>query len=130
MEIKKKIRLAYRIEEKPGGGYVARSDDPTQEPIEAASKLELFQKMRERTADLLGHEIPLDLGHLDIEAKQAGHGAVIDIATKQPPDPKPDLYAMIGSKPLAAGSRTGSSFWKIAFFLLLGIMLAWYFLHR
>ena len=125
MEIKKNVQLSYRIEEKPGGGYVARSDDPSQETIEAANKLELFQKMRDRTVAVLGSEIPLDLEHLRISTRPAAHGAVINIATKQPQEVAPP------APPQMAAARTvGWNWWKIAFFLLLGTVMVVYFLHR
>ncbi|HEY3929509.1 MAG TPA: hypothetical protein VGL89_14135 [Candidatus Koribacter sp.] len=130
MEIKKNIKLSYRIEERPGGGYVARSSDPSQPPMEAASKMELFQKMRERTAAVLGSEIPLDLEHIRVDAKPIEHGTVIDIATKQPQDVTPRTTPEMDARPLAAGASSGSRFWMIAFFLLLTVVLVWYFLHH
>jgi len=53
--------VVYRIEENPGGGFRAVPNDPGGETIEAATKAELMQKMREKLTALIGNEIPRDL---------------------------------------------------------------------
>src|SRR4051794_39162471 len=49
MEIKRTIsRVIYCIEPKPEGGFIARCDDPTVPPLEAASRFELEQQIRDK----------------------------------------------------------------------------------
>lgn len=119
MEIKKNIRLAYRIEQKPDGGFVARSDDAGVEPIEAATKVELFKKMREKTAALIGTEIPLDFEH-----QQSAE--VVNIQTRR--IEPPEYLTNSDAKPQAQGWSV--NVWKVAFFVLLAGVVVWVFLHR
>jgi hypothetical protein len=59
MDIKKtNISFSYRIEEKPGGGFIAHTSDPTMETIEAATKQEIEQKIHARMNDLFGAGLP------------------------------------------------------------------------
>ena len=66
MEIKRTIsRIAYRIEPKPEGGFIARCSDPTVPPLEAASRFELEQQIKakitaEMESQFPGLKIPLD----------------------------------------------------------------------
>jgi hypothetical protein len=66
MEIKRTIsRIAYRIEPKPEGGFIARCSDPTAPPLEAASRFELEQQIKakitaEMESQFPGLKIPLD----------------------------------------------------------------------
>src|ERR1051326_4215655 len=47
MEIKKTIsHFAYRIEEKPGGGFIAQPLDPANAPIEGTTREEVMQKIQ------------------------------------------------------------------------------------
>lgn len=56
MEIKRTIsRIAYRIEEKPEGGFIARCSDPNVPPLEAPSRFELEQQIQAKiTAEMEG----------------------------------------------------------------------------
>jgi hypothetical protein len=66
MEIKRTIsRIAYRIEPKPEGGFIARCSDPTVPPLEAASRFELEQQIKakitaEMESQFPGLKIPFD----------------------------------------------------------------------
>jgi hypothetical protein len=66
MEIKRTIsRIAYRIEPKPDGGFIARCSDPTVPPLEGASRFELEQQIKakitaEMESQFPGLKIPLD----------------------------------------------------------------------
>ena len=65
MEIKRLIsHFVYRIEARPGGGFIARATDPAVPPIEAATREELQQKIRatisERLATDFGLKLPTD----------------------------------------------------------------------
>jgi hypothetical protein len=60
MDINKKtVNFSYRIEAKPGGGFVAHTSDPTMETMEAATKEELEQRMQSKIRELFG-----DIGSL------------------------------------------------------------------
>jgi len=126
MDIKKmNVRLAYRIEEKPEGGFIARSDDPNVESIEAATKAELFIKMREKTSALIGKGLPLDVEHLQSTS------TVVDIATKQTTivnDAR--LFPSNDSAPPANQGVSTLNIWKILFFLLLAAVAVYVFMHR
>lgn len=59
MEIKRLItKCAYRIEPKPGGGFVARTTDPAVPPLEAPTREELQQKIQENIRTALTSEFP------------------------------------------------------------------------
>jgi hypothetical protein len=81
MEIKRTIsRIAYRIEPKPEGGFIARCSDPTVPPLEAASRFELEQQIKtkitaEMESQFPGLKIPLDQSEtkfISIETKPDG----------------------------------------------------------
>lgn len=52
---KKSVSFSYRIEAKPGGGFVAHTSDPTMETVEAATREELEQKMQAKINELMGN---------------------------------------------------------------------------
>jgi hypothetical protein len=59
MEIKRTIsRVIYSIEPKPEGGFIARCDDPTVAPLEAASRFELEQQIRDKVTSEVESQIP------------------------------------------------------------------------
>jgi hypothetical protein len=59
MEIKRTVsRVIYRIEPKPEGGFIARCDDPNVPPLEAASRFELEQQLREKITSEVESQIP------------------------------------------------------------------------
>jgi len=81
MEIKRTIsRIAYHIEEKPDGGFIARCSDPTRPALEAASRFELEQQIKAKiTAEMEslfpGLKIPFDKSEtkfITIETKPDG----------------------------------------------------------
>lgn len=45
MDLKRLTRVTYRIESKPGGGFVAHTDDPAAPILEASTREELEQKI-------------------------------------------------------------------------------------
>jgi hypothetical protein len=51
-------RFIYRIEPKPGGGFIATCKDSTLPPIEGATRNEVQQKIQERITATLGEQIP------------------------------------------------------------------------
>jgi hypothetical protein len=110
------LHLAYKIEEKPEGGFIARSDDPGTESIEAATKVELFQKMRAKTAELLRKDERVEQKPIT--------ATIVNIATKQ------KTVLDDGLAPLADRPSTSVNVWKTLFFLLLASVVAWIVLHR
>lgn len=59
MEIKRTIsRVIYRIEPKPEGGFIARCDDPNVPPLEAATRFELEQQIRDKITAEVESQIP------------------------------------------------------------------------
>lgn len=64
MELKKLIsKYVYRIEPKPGGGFIAHPADPAVPPLEAPTRIELQQKIQETIMAGLSADFPgLKLG--------------------------------------------------------------------
>ena len=59
MELKRLIsQFTYRIEPKPEGGFIAHASDPAVPPLEAATRLELQQKIQANIAAALASEFP------------------------------------------------------------------------
>ena len=59
MELKRLIsHFTYRIEPKPEGGFIAHASDPAVPPLEAATRLELQQKIQANIAAALAAEFP------------------------------------------------------------------------
>jgi len=59
MELKQLIsHFTYRIEPKPGGGFIAHSSDPTVTPLEAPTREELQQKIQENIRASLSAQFP------------------------------------------------------------------------
>jgi hypothetical protein len=134
MESKVKLNLKCRIEEKPGGGWVARSDNPAMETIEGATKEELFEKMRARTAALIGAQLPMNFGSLleQLNASQTDRNVVVNIDSKRKvtPEDAGQYIAANDSTPLAEQRASSGNLWKFFFFVLLAAVIAWFFLNR
>jgi len=79
MDLKRLItRLAFKIEPNPAGGFIARTTDPTVPPLEAPTREELQEKIRQNMLNLISEEtgakLPADGKHLQfhIEHKPGG----------------------------------------------------------
>ena len=73
MDIKNlKTEVTYRIEPKPGGGFIARATDPSVPSFEAATREELQEKIRVEALDKLAAEIPALKGVLEQQLKSGG----------------------------------------------------------
>ena len=127
------LKLKYRIEERPGIGWVAISDDPASETIEAATKVELFEKLREKTAALLGSQLPMNFDGADggLNAVHADRNVVVNIETKRKTafDSSPQYAAEADSTPLA-NQGSGMNIWKVLFFVLLALVIGWFVIHN
>ena len=59
MELKQLIsHFTYRIEPKPGGGFIAHASDPTVAPLEAPTRAELQAKIQENIRAALSAQFP------------------------------------------------------------------------
>jgi hypothetical protein len=59
MEIKRTISpIAYRIEQKPEGGFIARCSDPNVPPLEGASRFELEQQIQAKITAEMESQFP------------------------------------------------------------------------
>jgi hypothetical protein len=59
MEIKRTIsRIAYRVEEKPEGGFIARCSDSNVPPLEAASRFELERQIQAKITAEMENQFP------------------------------------------------------------------------
>ena len=59
MELKRLIsHFTYRIEPKPGGGFIAHPADPSVAPLEAPTREELQKKIQEKILASLGAQFP------------------------------------------------------------------------
>lgn len=59
MDVKKLIgSFCYRVEAKPGGGFIARCSDASQPVIEGATRLEIEQKIKERISSEFASQFP------------------------------------------------------------------------
>ena len=71
MELKRLIsHFTYRIEPKPGGGFIAHPDDPSVAPLEAPTLEELQKKIQENTLAGLSAQFPglkLPLANQDLQ---------------------------------------------------------------
>jgi hypothetical protein len=64
METKKITSFTYHIEQKPGGGFIARSDDPQMETLEGATEQEVEQKIGAKVTGVISQQMPFGLGKL------------------------------------------------------------------
>ena len=55
--LKNTTHFSYRIEEKPGGGFIGRSSDPGMEPLEGATREEVLQKIQAKATSLAGENV-------------------------------------------------------------------------
>jgi hypothetical protein len=51
-------QLIYRIEPKPGGGFIGSAKDPAAPAIEGATREEVQQKIQQRIGEVLGARFP------------------------------------------------------------------------
>lgn len=59
MDLKRLItHFTYRIEAKPGGGFIAHASDPSLPPLEAPTRWELDEKIRQNISAALAVEFP------------------------------------------------------------------------
>jgi hypothetical protein len=72
MELKKTTSFSYHIEQKPGGGFIARPDDPQMETLEGATEQEVEQKIGAKMIGTIGEQMPFGMGKLlDLALRKA-----------------------------------------------------------
>src|SRR5262249_32550225 len=64
METRKTTGFSYHIEQKPGGGFIARPDDPEMETLEGATEQEVEQKIGAKVTAAISEQMPFGLGKL------------------------------------------------------------------
>lgn len=126
------VNLKIQIRQNADGTWTASSDDPSIEPITAATKPELFQKMRERATALLGDRVPAELLRvLDAGATASNDSAmVVNLAKTRNIAVQPTSYIPTQDSTPLASQGTGLNVWKVLFFLLLAAVAVWFLLHR
>jgi hypothetical protein len=67
-----KMKVTFRIEAKPGGGFIARSADPSVPSIEAPTREELQEKIQTETLEKLAGELPVLKRLLESQLKPGG----------------------------------------------------------
>jgi len=68
--------FTYRIEPKPGGGFIAQPVDPAVPPLEAPTREELSRKIQEKIFEGLAAEFPglkLPAGNQDLKPIRPSH---------------------------------------------------------
>jgi hypothetical protein len=136
----KHFSFRYKIESKPGGGFIARTEDPA-DTMEAATLEEMEAKMREKLAALAGPEASEpDLSQLPLDQPGAfvktpmrakftfslGNPSSDKLASAPAPA---RLQAATPKSIEPAGNSLLSALWKAA--VLVGIaIIIWLLLHR
>ena len=137
MDVKaSKQHLSYRIVVKPEGGYIATSSDPGCEPLEGATQEEVVEKVRQKTAALLGRALPADLfklGGLTVKVhKKINISTMTNQAGAQPIFSKSDSMLLDGTSPAAIeprGSGLGALLYLVGALVTL-LSLAYLWMHR
>jgi len=152
----KQLKFAFHIEAKPGGGFMAHSTDPSQPPIEGATREEVEQHLAERLAGALGNNLlpelsqalgkPNDSGDVKVFVnRKVGFGASLgshkltlgnvrgfpSFSTIQAQDVKNESGVDLASNSPIVPEAAGN--WRL-FRFLLGLLalaaLIYFFLHR
>ena len=136
----KHVTFRWRIEAKPEGGFIARSDDPA-DTLEAATREEIEAKIRERLVAVMGSGLSeLDLSGLDlthpathvethVERKFSFSPGEPSPGTPSDAPPPAQLQYPSPGAIEPTGSSLLSAVWKAA--VLVGIVIIiWLLLHR
>lgn len=142
MEITKTItKVMYRIEPKPGGGFIARADTDqssgqAMEPIEAATQEELQQKIEAKMTELIQQQMPtiFKLGGIDVAVNrkvnittQSASGKTITSRQEALP-PGSDLVNL--SAPIVPSTTGGTMLRVLAVLIVLILVYAFFLAHR
>jgi hypothetical protein len=100
MDLKRLLtQVAYKIEAKPDGGFIARATDPSVPPLEAPTREELQQKIQQKILAVIANELPAF--KLPRGAKQVEMSVNID-------DNPGGGYSIHSSDPNTPGVQTAS----------------------
>ena len=121
-------KLTYRIEDKPGGGFIARSDDPAAETFDGATREEVQQKIDDKLMALVG-----DLLHHKIKIGDSVNVSFTEKVSTKFATSKPS-QTLAANTTFAPSSEprfeSGGTFWRwLALLVAIGAMIL-YFLRR
>lgn len=128
IQIKTTTKLTYRIEAKPGGGFIARSDDPSAETFEGATRDEVQQKIDDKLLALIG-----DVLHHKIKIGDSVNVSFTEKVSTKFALSKPS-ESVAGQTEVGSSSEprfeSGSTFWRwLALLLAIGAIIL-YLLRR
>ncbi len=122
------VVIRWKIEEKPGGGFVARSDNPADELIEGATKEEVQEKIKAKFAAAVGPAIAAELNALKPSTQVHTTSTKFSFNLSKAHE-APEIESTTSTPIDAGGGSMLSAAWKIA--VLVGIaILIWLLLHR
>jgi hypothetical protein len=122
-------KFAYRIEERPEGGFIARPIDPSMETLEGATRKEVQQKVETRLSELLG--VPLDTFKLsDISRIPGSNFKVTVTKSSRMLTPTGLEDTGISSPPPIAPVENGSGFLKAIIIAMVVLAFLYFLLHR
>ena len=108
-------RINYRIEPKPGGGYIGHGDNPNMPVIEGATHEEVEQKLKEMLLQRVDEQLgKLHLGglslslHTKISQTHIGPDGTVTTSTTVDGVPQPGAVAAFAGQP-GAGPQVSSS---------------------
>ena len=121
-------KLTYRIEEKPGGGFISRCDDSSAETFEGATREEVQQKIDDKLLAMLGDFLHHRVKIGDVAAKlDFTEKVTTTVSTSKPSQTVPENAALATSEPRF--ESTGSLWRWIALLIAIGAILL-YLLRR
>jgi hypothetical protein len=122
-------KFAYRIEERPEGGFIARPIDPSMEALEGATRQEVQQKVETRLSELLG--MPLDTFKLSDISRIPGSKVKVTVTkSSRMLTPTGLENTGISSPPPIAPAENDSGFLKAIIIAMVVLAFLYFLLHR
>ena len=134
MEIKNTTtKFTYKIEERPGGGYVARPGEPGMEVIEGETREEVMKKLEDKMTSMLGTNLHgmFKLGGMKVDVKRNVKltGNISGSSSADASEPNALPQGEFSAVPTDSGDRTGTILRALAALAAIGALL-YYLLHR
>ena len=136
---KNTTHFSYRIEEKPDGGFIARSSDPGMEPLEGATREEVLQKIQAKATAMASPNLSdkgFKFGGFNVTVNRKFSYTSIPAktgvaATDSPTDQKAlrEAEQSFSSPVERSSDTTGTMLRVLAAVIALGALL-YFFLHR
>ena len=121
-------KLTYRIEQRAGGGFIGRPDDPSAEVFEGATREEVQQKIDDKLLAMLGDFLHHRVKIGDVAANlNLTERVTTTVSTSRPSQTVPENSALATSEPRF--ENTGSLWRWIALLVAIGAILL-YLLRR